>query len=59
MVIALAQDIYRERNSYRSLVLDEVLEAAGCTDAELLAHLRSPGPHVRGCFALDAVLGKS
>lgn len=25
----------------------------------VVAHLRSPGPHVRGCHALDAVLGKS
>ena len=24
----------------------------------LLAHLRSPGPHVRGCHVLDALLGK-
>jgi hypothetical protein len=24
----------------------------------LLAHLRSPGPHVRGCAALDAILGR-
>lgn len=24
----------------------------------LLAHLRSPGPHVRGCWALDLTLGK-
>jgi hypothetical protein len=24
----------------------------------LLAHLRSPGPHVRGCWAVDAVLGR-
>ncbi len=24
----------------------------------LLSHLRSPGPHVRGCWALDLVLGK-
>jgi hypothetical protein len=24
----------------------------------LLTHLRSPGPHVRGCWALDLVLGK-
>jgi len=35
------------------------LEDAGCTDAELLTHLGSPGPHVRGCFSLDVVLGKS
>jgi len=43
----------------RLAVLADALEEAGCADAELLAHLRSPGPHVRGCFALDAVLGKS
>ena len=24
----------------------------------LLAHLRAPGPHVRGCWALDLVFGK-
>lgn len=28
------------------------------TPHPLLAHLRSPGPHVRGCWALDLVLGK-
>src|SRR5262249_31573220 len=39
-------------------VLADALEDAGCADAELLGHLRSPGPHVRGCWALDAVLGK-
>jgi hypothetical protein len=37
----------------------DALEDAGCTDAELLGHLRSPGPHVRGCWAVDLVLGKS
>ena len=34
------------------------LEAAGCTDAELLAHFRGDGPHVRGCWAVDAVLDR-
>jgi hypothetical protein len=43
----------------RLAVLADALEEANCTDASLLAHLRLPGPHVRGCFALDAVLGKS
>jgi hypothetical protein len=42
----------------RLAVLGDALEEAGCTDAQLLTHLRSPGPHFRGCFALDAVLGK-
>lgn len=38
-------------------VLSDALEEAGCTDAALLGHLRSPGPHLRDCFALEAVLG--
>jgi hypothetical protein len=42
----------------RLALLSDALEDAGCTDADLLAHLRSPGPHVRGCWALDLVLGK-
>jgi hypothetical protein len=40
-------------------ILADALEIeAGCADAGLLAHLRGAGPHVRGCFALDAILGK-
>jgi hypothetical protein len=42
----------------RLAALADALEDAGCTDAELLGHLRSPGPHVRGCWAVDLVLGK-
>jgi hypothetical protein len=39
-------------------VLADALEEAGCTDASILEHLRSRGPHVRGCFAVDLLLGK-
>jgi hypothetical protein len=39
--------------------LAENLEATGCQDARLLGHLSGPGPHVRGCFALDAILDRS
>jgi hypothetical protein len=42
----------------RLAVLSDALEEAGCT-GDVLAHLRSPGPHVRGCWALDLILGKS
>jgi hypothetical protein len=42
----------------RLAVLGDALEDAGCTDTELLAHLRGPGPHVRGCWVLDLLLGK-
>ena len=37
-------------------VLADALEEAG-THAELVAHLRSTGPHARGCCFLDLVLG--
>jgi hypothetical protein len=43
----------------RFVVLADALEEAGCTEAEVLAHLRSEGPHVRGCWALDLILGKA
>ena len=39
-------------------ILANALEDAGCTDADLLSHLRGPGPHVRGCWAVDLLLGK-
>jgi hypothetical protein len=58
-VLALAQTIYELRSFDRLPELAEALEDAGCNDAELLAHLRSPGPHVKACHGLDAVLGKS
>jgi hypothetical protein len=62
----LAESAYAERtmpegtlDPARLALLADALEDAGCTDAELLGHLRGPGPHVRGCWALDLVLGKS
>ncbi len=42
----------------RLAALAEALEAAGCTDSEVLAHLRLQGPHWRGCLALDLLLQK-
>jgi hypothetical protein len=65
-VLALAQRAYDDRllpeghlDPACLAALAGALGAASCSDASLLAHLRSPGPHIRGCFALDAVLGKS
>jgi hypothetical protein len=43
----------------RLAVLSDALEEAGCDDADILAHLRVPGPHVRGCHILDLLLGLS
>jgi hypothetical protein len=39
-------------------VLADALEEAGCSDRAVLDHLRNSGPHVRGCWALDLLLGK-
>jgi hypothetical protein len=54
----LAQVIYDERAFERLPIMADALEEAGCTDAEVLGHLHGPGPHVRGCWALDLLLAK-
>jgi hypothetical protein len=54
----LAQAIYQERAFDRLPVLADAVEEAGCDDDEVLGHLRGPGPHTRGCWPLDLVLGK-
>jgi hypothetical protein len=42
----------------RLAVLADALEEAGCTDPDILSHLRGTGPHVRGCWVIDLLLGK-
>src|SRR5262249_36585376 len=57
-VVSLAQAAYEERlpsfdlDPVRLGILADALEDGGCTDEVILAHLRSPGPHVRGCWAM-------
>jgi hypothetical protein len=53
----LARAIYDDRTYEQLPILADALEEAGCTDADILAHCRGPGPHVRGCWAVDAILG--
>jgi hypothetical protein len=64
-VVALGQAAYEERalpggtlEPDRLAVLADALEEAGCADEEVLRHLRGPGPHVRGCWAVDLLLDK-
>jgi hypothetical protein len=54
----LAESIHAARAFDRLPVLADALEEAGCTDAEILGHCRGPGPHVRGCWVVDLILGK-
>jgi hypothetical protein len=58
LVVKLAQVIYDERRFQDLPVLADALEEAGCHDAEILAHCRGPGPHVRGCWLIDLLAGK-
>lgn len=62
----LAQAAYHERHlptgtlgADRLTVLADALEEAGCIDQDILSHLRGPGPHFRGCWVVDLVLGKT
>jgi hypothetical protein len=57
-VVGLARSVYEERAFDRLPVLADALLDAGCADEELLGHLRGPGPHVRGCWAVDVILGR-
>jgi hypothetical protein len=64
-VVTLSQAAYDNRtlpagtlDPARLAVLADALEEADCTDGDLLGHLRGPGPHVRGCWAVDLLLGK-
>jgi hypothetical protein len=60
----LAEAAYEERvlpagtlDLQRLAVLADALEEAGA-DVELVAHLREPGPHFRGCWVVDLLTGR-
>ncbi|MBP3959396.1 hypothetical protein J8F10_29485 [Gemmata sp. G18] len=57
-VVALATDIYQDRAFDRMPILADALQDAGCDSADILGHCRSNGPHVRGCWVIDLLLGK-
>lgn len=65
-VRSLAQAAYEERqlpegtlDPHRLGVLADALEESGCDSAEMLAHCRQSKLHVRGCWVLDLLLGRS
>lgn len=57
-VVALATGIYQERAFDRMPILADALEEVGCDHADILSHCRGEGPHVRGCWVVDLILGK-
>jgi len=57
-VVGLAGAIYEDRAFDRMPVLADALMDAGCADEQVIGHCRGQGPHVRGCWVVDLVLGK-
>jgi hypothetical protein len=62
----LARAAYEERHlpegtldGGRRAVLADALEESGCTDQDILDHLRGPGPQVKGCWPVDAILDRT
>ncbi len=54
----IVHGIYEERAFERLPILHDALLDAGCDDQDILAHCRGAGPHVRGCWVIDLILGK-
>lgn len=57
-MLALAKAASEARDPLHFPILTDALEDAGCCNQTILSHLRSPGPHVRGCWVIDFLLGK-
>jgi hypothetical protein len=57
--VSMARRMYDGRDFTDMPVLADALEEAGCQDQDILGHCRSGGKHVRGCWVIDLLLGKS
>jgi hypothetical protein len=57
--VTLAQQMYESRDFGAMPILADALQDAGCDSDDVLNHCRGPGPHVRGCWVVDLVLGKA
>ena len=58
LLVWMAKRMYDSHDFTDIPILADALEEAGCTNADILAHCRQPGEHVRGCWAVDLLLGK-
>ena len=59
LLVSMARQMYDGRDFSDLPILADALEEAGCDNADILAHCRQPGPHVRGCWVVDLLLGKA
>lgn len=58
-VLGMARSIDESRDFSIFPILGDALMDAGCDDNQLLSHCRVQRPHVRGCWLLDLILGRS
>ena len=59
-VVSIAHSMYDSRDFSPMPILADALQDAGCEHEDILNHCRDPqGTHVRGCWVVDLVLGKS
>jgi hypothetical protein len=56
--VELARLMYEGRDFSPMPILADALQDAGCANDDVLGHCRSDGPHVRGCWVVDLLLGK-
>jgi hypothetical protein len=56
--VSLARTMYESRDFSVMPILADALQDAGCDNDDILDHCRGSGPHVRGCWVCDLVLGK-
>jgi hypothetical protein len=56
--VSLARQMYESHEFSAMPILADALQDAGCDSDDVLSHCRGDGPHVRGCWVVDLVLGK-
>jgi hypothetical protein len=56
--VTLARQMYESRDFTPMPILADALQDAGCDNTDILNHCRGEGPHVRGCWVVDLLLGK-
>jgi hypothetical protein len=57
--VSLARKMYDSRDFSLMPVLADALEDVGCDNETVLNHCRGDGPHVRGCWVVDLLTGRS
>ncbi|MBY0456848.1 MAG: hypothetical protein K2V38_05890 [Gemmataceae bacterium] len=57
--VLLARQMYESRDFSAMPILADALQDAGCDNDDILNHCRAEAVHVRGCWVVDLVIGKT